>query len=186
VASQLRHFEAQRGEVSCSKGSVAQLSANSQLAKKTLEETTQLRRFIRPPGKQIQAYLQDCGRSREGLLNPKPKKEKKETRNQKASNALRNRQLGRTTKAGWRTKSCLTGEQKYCICAGKPQHRHNTQTQTAPSPQGGRAGAACERSAGVEKARRNDQTPSFHPATGEADTSISQDMRIYLQDGGRV
>ena len=38
------------------------------------------------------------------------------------------------------------------------------------------------RSAGVEKARRNDSTeaPSFHPATGEADTSISQDMRIGL------
>ena len=28
-------------------------------------------------------YLQDGGRSREGLLNPKPKKERKETRNQK-------------------------------------------------------------------------------------------------------
>ena len=37
------------------------------------------------------------------------------------------------------------------------------------------------RSAGVEKARRNDSTPSFHPATGEADTSISQDMRIFLR-----
>jgi hypothetical protein len=32
--------------------------------------------------------------------------------------------------------------------------------------------------AGEEKARRNDSTLLFHPATGEADKSISQDMRI--------
>ena len=33
---------------------------DGQLAKKKLEETTKLRRFIRPPGKQIQAYLKIC------------------------------------------------------------------------------------------------------------------------------
>ena len=37
-----------------------ELSANGPLAKKKLEETTQLCRFIRPPGKQIQAYLKIC------------------------------------------------------------------------------------------------------------------------------
>ena len=48
-----------------------------------------------------------------------------------------------------------------------------------PVARGASHRAECDGPLAREKARRNDSTPSFHPATGEADTSISQHMRIF-------